>query len=230
MPAKTVESRKGRPLALGGPLFVALFIAELVLVGLLATSPFPMPDTPATLTADYYQENAAALVAGGVLQGLAAGALLVFARCVAAFVRRDAGEGDRPARIVAGFGVLAAGLLATSAVISGTLVLVAGGGDLSLVGGLRSLNFLAGGTLHVAALGIFVGSASIAARRTKTLPRWISRLGILAAAPAILSLASLGFFVATPLIPLGRLLCFVWCAAAGLVLAFGGRPDPDAKG
>ncbi len=230
MPAKAVETKVGRSLALSGLLFVALFIVGLVLVGVLATSPFPMPNAPVAQTADFYEETAAALLAGGVLQVLSAVALLVFARYVAVFVSRVADGGDGLARTVSGSGALAAAFLLASAVFSGTLVLVAGGGEPSLVGTMRYANFVAGGTLHVAALGLFVGSASIAARRTKALPRWVFWLGILAAAFATLSLAPLALYLATPLIPLGRLLCSVWCVAVGILLALGGRPEPDTRG
>lgn len=91
------------------------------------------------------------------------------------------------------------------------------------------MNFLTGGTLHVASLGLFLGATSVAARKTKVLPRWISWLGIGAAALAILSLASLFLFQATILIPLGRLLSFVWCIGVGVVLAFSRQRDTAAE-
>jgi hypothetical protein len=102
------------------------------------------------------------------------------------------------------------------------------------VGALRQMNFLTGGALHVASLGLCVGAASIAVRRAKALPkalpRWILWLGIVAAALAIASLASLAWFPATFLIPLVRLLTFVWCIAAGIVLARGRQHDTVAGG
>ena len=50
-------------------------------------------------------------------------------------------------------------------------------------------------------------------------------MGIVQAALAILSLASLIVFQAALLILLGRMLGFVWCIAAGIVLALGGRRE-----
>lgn len=50
--------------------------------------------------------------------------------------------------------------------------------SLGFVDTLRQANFLTGGTLHGASLGLFVGVTSIAASRAKALPRWISWLGI----------------------------------------------------
>ena len=226
MSGGTVGTRRGRLLALSGMFFVAYFIVGLVLGGVLATSAFPMPDAPAAQTAGYYRDNVSALAVGGVFQSLSAIALLVFARRVAAFARRVVGERDALPRLVLGFGVLAAGLLLVSALFSVTLVLVAPGGDLSLVGALRDLNFLSGGVAHVVSLGLFVGAASVATSGTKAVPRWVLRLGAVAAVLSILSLVSLVWFPATFLIPLGRLLSFVWCVAVGIVLAFGDRQEP----
>jgi hypothetical protein len=100
---------------------------------------------------------------------------------------------------------------------------------LGFVDTLRQASFT-GGTLHGASLGLLVGATSIAARRAKALPRWISWLGIVQATLAILSLASLVFFPAALLILLGRVLGFVWCIAVGLVLAFDKQRGPGAEG
>ena len=226
-----MDRRRSRdPRALGGLLFVALFISGLILGGALSSAPFPMPGAPPQEVARYYDENRTAVVAAGSLQILSSLALLVFASGVTAFVRRTAGgRGTLPALTSVG-GLSAAALLLASALLGLVLVLASEGLGLDLVGVLRQMNFLTGGTLHVAALGLFVGAASIAARRAKALPSWISGLGIVAGALAILSLASLFWFPATILIPLGRLLLAVWCVAAGLVLALGGQHDTSVGG
>jgi uncharacterized protein involved in cysteine biosynthesis len=94
---------------------------------------------------------------------------------------------------------------------------------------LHDLSFLAGGPAHVPLLGLFVGLASIATLRAKALPRWIPWLGIVAAVLSILSLASLVFFPASVLIPLGRLLAFVWSVAVGILLVRS-RPHEAGRG
>ena len=222
--------RSRDPRALGGVLFVALFISGLVLGGALSSAPFPMPGASPQEVARYYDENRTAVLAAGSLQALSSLALLVLSSSVTAFVRRTAGgRGALPA-LTTGGGLSAAALLLASALLGFVLALAQGGLGLDLVGVLRQMNFLTGGTLHVAALGLFVGAASIAARRTKALPSWISGLGIVAAALAILSLASLLWFPATILIPLGRLLLAIWCIAAGLVLALDRQRDASAGG
>jgi hypothetical protein len=140
--------------------------------------------------------------------------------------------GDRGAlpRLASGSGVLSAALLLARALLGLALALTVSGLSLGFVDTLRLANFLTGGTLHVASLGLFVGATSIAARSAKALPRWISWLGMVQATLAILSLASLVFFPAALLILLGRMLGFVWCIAAGIVLALGRQRKPVVGG
>jgi hypothetical protein len=128
-----------------------------------------------------------------------------------------------------GGGVLAAAFLLLSVLLSWVLALVTAGGDFTLVGTLRNLNFLAGGVAHVASLAPFVGAASIAALRMKALPRWISWVGIVTATLSLLSLASLVWFPATFFIPLGRLLSFVWSVAVSIVMIRGGPREAGAR-
>jgi hypothetical protein len=222
--------RSRDPRALGGVLFVALFISGLILGGALSSAPFPMPGASPQEVARYYDENRTAVLAAGLLQVLSSLALVVFVSSVTAFVRGTAGRRGALPALTSGGGLSAAALLLASALLGFVLALASGGLGLDLVGVLRQMNFLTGGTLHVAALGSFVGTASIAARRAKALRSWISHLGIVAAALAILSLASLFWFPATFLIPLGRLLLSVWCIAVGLVLALGRQRDTSVGG
>jgi hypothetical protein len=207
--------------ALGGVLFAAFFIAGDFLAGALAAGPLPMPGAPAEEVVRYFTESSASALAVASVQVLSALSLLVFVAPVATLVRRVSGEGRALIGLTSGGGVLSAALLLVCALLGFVLVLVASGGNLALVEVLRQANFLTGGTLHVASLGVFVGAASIAARRAKALPRWISWLGFLQATLAILSLASLVFFPAALFILLGRMLGFLWCISAGLVLALG---------
>ena len=209
--------------ALSGVLFAAFFIAGDVLRGVLALTPLPLPGAPAAEVARYYAESRTAVLAVGVVQILSAVALFVFAGCVVHVVRRATRGGSALPRMTAAGGALAAAFLLVSAILALALVAVAPGGNLDLVGALRSLNFLTGGTLHVAALGLFAGAASLAAREARALPGWIVWVGIVLAVPAILSLASLAWYPANFFILLGRLLAFVWCIAAGIALAIGKR-------
>jgi hypothetical protein len=221
----TASSRQRTPWALSGVLFAAFFIVGLVLGGVLSVGALPLPGAPAAEVARYFTESGTAVLASGLFQILSAISLFVFAAPVAALVRRTGnGAGVLPGLTLGG-GILAAIFLLVSALLGWVLALTAGGSSLDLVDTLRNLNFLTGGTLHIASLGLFVGAASSAALKTRALPRWILWLGIVAAALSILSLASLLFFLASILIPLGRLLAFVWCIAVGIVLALGRRRE-----
>jgi hypothetical protein len=181
--------------------------------------------------ARYFTESQTAVLAVAFCQVLSALSLFVFVAPVAAFVRRTADERGMLPGLASGGGVLSAVLLLACALLSLVLALTAAGLGLGLVDTLRQANFLTGGTLHVASLGLFVGAASIAARRGKALPRWwISWLGMVQATLAILSLASLAFFPAALFILLGRMLGFVWCIAVGIVLALGRQRDAVVGG
>lgn len=226
----TISRRKRNPWALGGVLFVAFFIASLVLGGVLASGPLPLPGAPAAEVARYFTESRTAVLASGLFQILSAASLFVFVAPVAGFVRKITGDRGTLPALTSGGGALAALFLLASALLGLMLALTASGSGLDLVDTLRSLNFLSGGTLHVASLGLFVGAASISALRAKALPPWIPWLGFVASALSILSLASLLFFPATILLPLGRLLSFVWCIAVGLVLALVKQREPGAEG
>jgi len=221
----TASSRQRTPWALGGVLFAAFFIVGLVLGGVLASSPFPLPGATAAEVARYFTESGTAVLASGLFQILSAISLFVFAAPVATLVRRTEGGAGALPGLTLGGGALAAVFLLVSALLGWVLALTAGGLGLELVDTLRNLNFLTGGTLHVASLGLFVGAASISTLNARALPRWILWLGLAAAALSILSLASLLFFPASILIPLGRLLAFVWCIAMGIVLALGRRRE-----
>jgi hypothetical protein len=206
-------------LPLCGVLFPAFFFAGDVLGGALATpTALPLPGAPGGEVARYYLESPSAVVAVAVAQILAAVALFAFARYIATFVRRM--ESDRTGlnRIVLGAGWLAAALLLVCAALSFVLLSVASSGNAELVLLVRQLNFLYGGTLHVATLGVYVGSASLAGRRAHALPSWIVWLGIGTAAIGILSLTSLLVFPAALLILVGRLFGFLWSIAAAVVL------------
>jgi hypothetical protein len=191
---------------LSGVLFVAFFLAGDVLRSILAAMPLPLPTAPATDVMQYYTTSWPAALAVGIVQILSAGALFVFAGCVADVVQQVSSTA-RPTQVVTRVaGMPAAAFLLVSALLSLALIPVTVGSDLALVGALRTANFLTGGTLHVAPLGLFVGAASLAACKAGSLPRWIIWWGIVQAVVAILSLASLGVFPAALLILLGRMI------------------------
>jgi hypothetical protein len=219
----TASNSKRNLWALGGVFFAVFFLAGDFLRGVLATAPLPMPGAPTEEVVRYFTESNTSALAVATAQALSALSLLVFVAPVATLVRRTAGQGRALIGLTSGGGILSAVLLLLCAVLGFALVPVAAGGNLALVEALRQANFLTGGTLHVAALGVLVGATSLAARGAKELPRWLCWLGIAQAAIAVLSLASFFVYYANAFILFGRMLGFLWCICAGLVLAFGGR-------
>lgn len=211
--------------ALSGILFPVFFSLGDVLRARLATLPLPLPSASAAEAARYFTESRTAVIAVTVCQILAALALFTFAGSVFGAIRRERGALPGLARIG---GIASAALLLVCGGLGLALVPVAAGGDLGLVGTVRTLNFLAGGTFHIAALGLFTGAGSLAACRAGALPRPIAWLGVGLAIPAVLSLLSLALYPANALILLGRMLGFLWSIAAGIVLARSARRAPLA--
>ena len=132
-------------MALSGVFFTAFFIASLILVGVLASAPLPLPDAPDADVVHFYEGSRVAALASSSLQALSAVSLYVFAACVAAFVRVTTSENCALARLTLGGGILAAGFLLLSVLIQWVLALIVTGGELGLVGTLHDLSFLAGG-------------------------------------------------------------------------------------
>jgi hypothetical protein len=214
----TAAGGRGNPWALSGVFFVALFIAGLLLSGMLAPAPYPLPGVSSAEIVRYFSEGRIAVLMLGFLQGLSAISLFVFAACVAAFVRGTATGTRTLSGLTLGGGALAAAFLLLAALLSWVLALTVSEGGVALASTLHYLIFLAGGPAHVASLAPFVGAGSIAALRTKALPGWISWVGITAAASSLLCLLSLVWYPASIFIPLGRVLSFVWSVAVSVVL------------
>jgi hypothetical protein len=214
----TAPGGLGSSWALSGVFFVALFIAGLVLSGVLAPAPYPLPGASSAEIVRYFSEGRTAILTLGFLQALSAMSLFVFAACVAAFVRRTASGTRTLSWLTLGGGTLAATFLLLAALVSWVLALTASEGGAALASTLHYLIFLAGGPAHVASLAPFVGAGSVAALRTKALPGWISWVGIAAAAISLLCLVSLIWYPASIFIPLGRVLSFVWSIAVSVVL------------
>jgi hypothetical protein len=218
-----VSSHNGTKRALTGLLFAACYFAADFLRNALTSEPLPLPSASVEEAARYFDGSRPAVLVVGVCQILSAIALFVFAGCVVNMVRRAQGEGGTLFSLTRVGGILAAALLLICGTLGMVLVPVALSGNLDLLGIVRTVNFLTGGTLHVASLGIFIGAASLAARRTKALPSWICWLGIVVAVVGILSLASVFVYFANAFILLGRMLSFVWAISAGISLARGKR-------
>jgi hypothetical protein len=193
---------------MGGPLFVAGFIASIAAGAALAKTSLFLPGASANELRDYYTHSGAAVVTAAVLQILAAGALLWFGRGVA-----DTVGGGRRVKTMAW---IAAGAFAASAVlslVSMAMAATASDGTLHLVG---RLTLALGGPAHLLGLGGLIWIASRAARESGRGPRWVWKFGTVVAPLMLLSLVSVA---APPLVraePLWRLLTAVWIITVSL--------------
>jgi hypothetical protein len=102
--------------------------------------------------------------------------------------------------------------MALSSLLGWLLTAFAAGASLDTVAALRTASFIAGGTAHVIALGVFVLLAS----RIPGFGKPVRVFAIVAAVPAIASLVSLAWFQGAALILLGRLLCIAWIISAAV--------------
>lgn len=83
---------------------------------------------------------------------------------------------------------------------------------------LHLLMFATGGVGYVAALGLLLAGVSVISLFMKTLPRWVTWLGLTIAAVAEVSSLSLLVPGAVYLLPLARFPAYVWIIAAGFLL------------
>lgn len=116
---------------------------------------------------------------------------------------------------------MAAAFLTVSALLTGTLGTEQISNTPATVSALRQLSFFVGGAGHTVWLGVLVGSASLAAQRTRTLSRRLTAAGLVSATLSILSLLSLVVNPAALFIPLGRFSGLLVIATASVLMATG---------
>lgn len=202
----TAPTRSGPTLILAAICFPLLYLAADFVVPNLASSALPLPSAPLEEARAWFAENQLAATVLAACQFLSVSAL-------AAFVIRLRRLAPDTARSTP-WGLAAAALMMLASVFMWLLAALAPAASLDLVSVLRTGNFIAGGTAHVLALGVF---AALVARLPAT-SRPIRVLGYVAAVPAVLSVVSLVWFQGAALILLGRLLCMVWLVIAGVAL------------
>lgn len=213
------NSNWDKALALSGIAFVGLFVLALVLQGVLASGTYPSPYESSDTITSWVSNSHDALRAQSILQSLAALALIPFTAAVASYLRRNGDEGGALSGLTLGGGVLASATMLLSALCAWILTRSAVEENVSVLRAVHDLAFMTGGPGHVMALSAVVGPGSIAALRTGMLPRWLSWLGLIAAAFSLLSAFALLLEEASVLLPIGRLLAAVWIV--GVAIAFG---------
>ena len=190
--------------------FLLLYLTADFVVANLASSTMPLPDASADVTQRWFADNPSAAVMIGVCQ-------LLSVTCLGGFavsLRQGAATAGQvhAARKATPWGLLAVACMALSSLLGWLLTAFAAGASLDTVAALRTASFIAGGTAHVIALGVFVLLAS----RIPGFGKPVRVFAIVAAVPAIASLVSLAWFQGAALILLGRLLCIAWIISAAV--------------
>lgn len=209
------RTRRGYGLIVAAAVFVLLYLATDFVTPSLASSSLPLPNDPVGEARAWFADNQLAAVMMGVTQLLSVLGLAAFAtglpRVAGTRSQTEVAERARP------WGLLAVALMMLSSVLAWLLAAVAPSASVDTVSMLRTANFMAGGTAHVLALGIFVWLAS----RMPGFGKPVRVLAWVAVVPAVLSLTSLLFFQGAAFILVGRLLCMIWTVSAAVSVTRG---------
>lgn len=211
-PQRLHRKAVGRSLVLAAIGFVLLYLATDFVVSSLASSALPLPDAPVSEARSWFADNQPAAVMLGLCQLLSVGCLAVY---VARFRHVAAPERAAAIRVARTWGFVAVAAMALSSAAAWLLAGIAPSASLDTVSAVRTTNFVAGGTAHVLALGLFV----VLAARMPGFGRAVRVLGYVAAGVSVLSLISLVWFEGAAFILLGRLLCMVWTISAAVSVA-----------
>lgn len=195
---------------LGAIAFLVCYLAVDVAAGAVRTGAMPLPGDPADAVYEYLRANTTASILTGALQALSVLGLAVVTAGPATRI------GSRRGPAVA-LGAIAVAAMLASAGLSIATGIVAPSSSVDTVVALRDAGFYTGGAAHVVALGLFVLLVS----RAEGWTRPVKVMGWIAGVPAVLSILSVLWFYASPLLPVGRLLCMVFLIVAGASLARG---------
>jgi hypothetical protein len=194
-------ARAGVPALIAACGFVLAYFATEFVTSSAAASALPLPDSSSAAARDWFAANQLAAVLMGACQAVSVAFLAWFTVAV----------GARRARP---WGLAAVGLMLLASVCAWVLAAVASSASLGTVELLRDANFIAGGTAHVVALGLFAFLTS----REGGFGRPVRVLSLVALVACLLSLFSLAVFQGAAFILLGRLLCMAWAISAGVSL------------
>ena len=208
---------RGPPLFAVGLVYLALSLAGL-LSFLLGGGPYPSPFDAGSVIWFPQHEPETRLFAFFML-----GASVPLGIFAATAISRLRFFGVRAAGVdIAFFGGIAASILtAVGALVVWVLAYAPGVAAHSF----HAFAFAVGGLGATIALGIFLAGVSVAAGVARLIPRWITGLGILGA--VLCELGSLTLLVKelAILLPVARVLAFIWILAVGAALPRRRRPS-----
>lgn len=211
-----------RPRQSGPPLGVLAVVSAGLLIAGLAVSAalggvLPSPFTDAAAIREYFQTESDAVQATAVLVFASSVPLLIYA-ATASTRLRQLGVTALGATIALAGGLLAAGSLNLSGLLTWTLSRAAVVGDEPLVRALHDLTFLSGGAAHVVFLGLLVAGIAVPALLLRLLPRPLAIAGLVIAGLAELTTLTLIWPALAPLLPLARFSALIWLIVVGFRL------------
>lgn len=197
--------------------YTSLFLASLVITGIMTGSHIPSPFQAPDASQSFFSQNPNAVRIGAFLQFGAAIPLGIF---TATAVSRLQFLGMNVAGVfISLFGGFAASVFVAISALLQWVVSQPGVALNSIATRVLHLSFfVTGGPGFTVAFGLLVAGISVISAFTRFLPRWLAVLGFVVAGAAELSSLSL---VSTPfiyLLPIARFLGFVWIIAAGFLL------------
>lgn len=213
---RTGASHPGPPAAAAATAFVGLFVAGLVLGPALGVGNLPSPYASGADVVRFVAVHPAVVEAVSLLHLLAAFALVMLTAILQSRLQFLAPSAPGPTIAAVG-GVVAAVLLAVSALLQAVLPRAVAADDGAGLHALHYLTFLVGGPAHTAALGILVLGAAVTSWFLRRLQRWFVVTGFLIALVAFASSLSVALPVA-PLIPIGRFTALLWLAGLSVML------------
>ena len=177
-----------------------------------AIAPLPLPDAPTDEVVAYFTEHGTASVVTGGLQLLSVAGLAVFLWAI-----RCHGPQTRARDLCMSSGWIAIAAMGLSGAIAIGLPLVVsvlspGGVEVA-----RQASFVAGGVVHVVALG----AAALTIGLWRSWSRPVRVTAWIAAVPALLSVTSVFWYYASILLPAGRLLTMTAFIVAGVSILRG---------
>jgi hypothetical protein len=217
------ERLRSAPPSQRGPSLLGLAVVSTALLaaGLILSAALggvvPSPFAHAATIRHYFLAHPDAARASGILTFASAVPLAIYACTVSSRLRR-LGVTAPGATIALGGGLLSAGALSISGLLLWTASQPAVRTDAPLIRALHDLAFATGGTAHVVFLGLLVAGVAVPGLILALLPRRVAWAGLVVAAVAELSTASLIWSGLSVLLPIARFPGLIWLIAAGRLL------------
>jgi hypothetical protein len=212
------QRQAGPPPGILAVVFTVLFLGGIaVSTAMAGGAAFPSPfGSPAVILA-YFRDHQDAVQVSAFLQFAASVPMAIYAATVSVRLR-DLGIRAPGATIALAGGLLAAALLALSALFGWTLSRPEVLAEPVVVRVLQDLAFATGGTGHVVFLGLLVAGVAVPGWLAGLLPRLFALAGLAVAAVAELSTLTLLVSDAAILLPVARFTALAWLIAAGFLL------------